>query len=527
MDSLKIITNAFVITCDPYNRGGLYNLLIRNDRIEQVSDSAGILTALFPDATVIDASNKLIIPGFVNAHFHSESVLLRPHTENLHFSLWNTNPAIQKCIAHLLDPLNKDDVRNVYQMSYFQHLKSGTTCVGEYGLPFPESGFNQMMHSIERTEVKCAVALQDWDQISKAGGLAGGRHRSFVNVGTEDEFTVYRFESLLRASKEWGVPLVAHVAEQRSSAETIRKTFQKGILAVLQDFGVVRPDTLFIHLNHMSGQEVEVLAEAGATVVVCARSAAFKRTGYPLLRHLARERVRLAVGTDWGTVDMLEELKFLFRLPLLVSGIPPLSPLQLVRMGTINGAHALGFSQETGSIEVGKKADLTFYALQDLRVPSVPEDSNSEALSLLLLDHLTNRDISDVMINGEFYIAQGEVMTMSEEELVEAYQKTASKFSNAGGKTPSPALPQESRMPSPGSTPRILPFTSGGRASEHRAEGFELGFRAGESPASTIGHPVDGTDRQVSAATTVSQTAGRTGKEQAKGVWRTFGEEDF
>jgi len=51
-----------------------------------------------------------------------------------------------------------------------------------------------MLHCIERTEVKNVVALQNWDQITKAGALTGGRHRFLVSVGKEEEFTVYSFE---------------------------------------------------------------------------------------------------------------------------------------------------------------------------------------------------------------------------------------------------------------------------------------------------------------------------------------------
>jgi len=81
------------------------------------------------------------------------------------------------------------------------------------------------------------------------------------------------------------VPLLAHVGEQRGDVELIKKTFQKNILAVLQDFTAFRPDTVFVHLNHLSSQETQSLAEVEASVVICARSAAFKRTGYPALRH--------------------------------------------------------------------------------------------------------------------------------------------------------------------------------------------------------------------------------------------------
>lgn len=528
MDSYKIIANAYVITCDPQNRGGRYNLLIRNDRIIEVSERHDIFTSLHPSAKIIDASNKLIIPGFVNGHFHSESVLLSARTDDLHCSLWKTDLRIQECIKGLLDTLNKDDMRNIYLMAYFRHLKSGTTCVGEFSLPFAEKEFAHMLHCIERTEVKSVVALQTWDQISTAGALTGGRHRFLVNVGKEEDFTVYSFENLLRAARELKVPLLAHIGEQRSDVDLIKRTFQKNILAVLQDFTALRPDTVFVHLNHLSAQETAALAEAGASAVICARSAAFKRTGYPSLRHLARERIPLAVGTDWGRVDMLEELKFIYQLHLLISGIPELSPLQLIRMGTINGALAIGLSHETGSIEGGKKADLAFFSLDDMWLPVVSQYADAELLSSLLVNHLTSRDISDVMINGEFYIARGEVMTMAEEEIVEGFRATHSKFfPNDANETLLPPL-TEFDAASARPVPKILPFVNIGRMSQLPEEGFESGFRVAKKPPTVIEMKPDNVSTPPPALAAPQKDAPRTKQESSKETWMTFGEdEDF
>ena len=519
MDSFKIIANPFLITCDPQDRGGRLSLLIRNDRIAGVAERADLLKDLHPEAAVIDASNKLVIPGFVNAHFHSESIALRPQTDNLHYALWETNPVIREWTREFLDPLSKDHIRNIYLMTYFSHLKSGTTCVGEYGLPLGGKEFAQALHAIERTEVKTASSLQNWEQIQMAEEWKGGPHCFFVNAGKEEEFTVYSFENLLRAAKELNVPLLAHVAEQRAGAELIRKTFQTGILAVLQNFGILQPQTVLVHLNHLGNKEAGVLAGMGCTVVVCARSAAFKRTGYPFLRYLSREHIRLAVGTDWGNVDMLEELRFLLRLHLLISGIPPLSPLQLVRMGTINGASALGLSHETGSIEVGKKADLTFYSLDDLRVPRAAETAGAEDLASLLLNHLTNRDVSDVMINGDFYVAKGQVMTMAEEEILDLFGSAVARLSR-GADSPAPQADFS------GPPPKILPFTSGSRNAQAPGEGFELGFHVAEPP------PAGKADQEkpqahVSPIAGAKEEANRPPGEKPKEVWRTFGEEDF
>gem|GEM_PF-1209167 len=528
MDSFKIIANGYVITCDGEDRGGGYNLLIRNDRIVEVSDKLDPLTAIHPYATVVDASNKLIMPGFINAHFHSESVLLRSRTDDLHCSLWKTDLRTQECIKELLNPLNQEDIRNVHLMSYFSHLKSGTTCAGEFGLPYTEKSFVTALQAIARTEVKNVVALQNWDQISKVSTSTGERHRFLMNVGKEEEFTVYSFENLLRAARDLKVPLLAHVGEQRGDVENVKKTFRKSIFGVLQEFTAVRPDTVFVHLNHFNNQETKMLAEAGGSVVVCARSAAFKRTGYPSLRHLMRKGIRLAVGTDWGGVDMLEELKFLHRLHLLISGIPQFSPLELVRMGTINGAHTLGLSQETGSIEAGKKADLTFFSLDDVRLPVISGNANSEMLASLLLHDLSIRDVSDVMINGEFYVAKGEVMTMAEDEIAERFRSTHNKlFREEAQKIPRPTL-LASDTTAARTLPKILPFTHTARTLQPLEEGFESGFRPVEKPRVIAEMESGHTQPNPPPAAPVAEEIHRAQQEPSKGTWLTFGEdEDF
>jgi 5-methylthioadenosine/S-adenosylhomocysteine deaminase len=520
---VKIIANALVITCDQQNRGGRYSLLVRDGRIAEIAESPDILSALHPQASVVDATNKLVIPGFVNAHFHTESILLQPRTDTLHFSLWHSDRQIQESTAALRQEENIDDLRNVYLMSYFRHLKSGTTCVGEFGPPVHGDSFASVLQCIERTEVKSVISLQTWDQIARAATITGGHHRFLVNIGREEDFTVYSFENQLRAAREANVPLLAHLGEQRSDAENVKKTFQKNILSVVHDFTAIRPDTVFVHLNHMTREEIALLSMADASAVICARSAAYKRTGYPALRFLAQERIRLAVGTDWARTDMLEELKFLHQLHLLIAGIPRFTPLQLVRMGTINGAHTLGLASEIGSIEPGKKADLTFFSLDDMRLPVIPDNPGTEELAELLVHHLSTRDVTEVMVDGEFYISNGTVMTLAEEEIVSRFRSTVEKITG-GKERERPELPSSDLdATQPRIAPKILPFSQPGRRTEQVEEGYVTGFSAQESEHR---HETEQKTTEKPVPTIVSPLRVPKPQVEQKTTWLTFGDDE-
>jgi len=525
MDALKIIANGFVLTCDPQNRGGAYNLLIRNGRIAEISDSLDLFTALHPYATIIDASGKLIVPGFVNAHFHSDSVLLQARTNGMHFGLWKHDIRFQECDKKLLEPGSYDDVRSLYLASYFSHLKSGVTSVGEFGPPVDSKGLIQLLQAIDRTEVKSVVTLQNWDQIRQANELGPKRPKFMVSIGREEDFTVYSFENLTRAARDLGVPLIAHLAEQRDDVEIVKKNFQKNALALLRDYNALQPGTLLVHLNHVTESEIDLVEQLSATVAIAPRSTAFKQTGYPALRSLTRRNVRLCISTDWANQDVLLELRFLHELPLLVSGIRQLSPMELLRMATINGAYALGLSAETGSIEPGKSADLTFFNLSDIRVPFTASRPTAEELALLLVRSLTSRDISDVMIDGEFYVGRGEIMTMSEEDVVEGFRKTFDRFFPVSSR-PLPSEPEELAAERPaGTRGKVLPFVPEQRVPAEGVEGFEEGFQIIQPPPGVFEIKNNSVNMQPPPALPPPKAPGPK-PELSKDVKRIFGEDE-
>jgi 5-methylthioadenosine/S-adenosylhomocysteine deaminase len=519
-----IITNGYVLTGDPANRGGRYDLLIRDGRIAGIAGDSMAFQNLHPEARIISAEQKLILPGFVNAHFHSESILLRALTEGRHYGLWSRDVRLRRASADLLQPSAHDDLRSLYLTSYYSHLKSGTTSVGEFPPAVDDQGLQILVQSIARTDVRCVLTLQTWPHIEQVRTSNPGLRGYLMSVGPEEEYTVYSVGNLVRSARDMGLALLVHAAERRDDVETVSRNFQKGLGAVLRDLGALRPETVLIHLNHAGGQDLDLIEEAGSTVILCARSAAYKQTGYPMLRHLAARSMRLALGTDWAHVDMMEELRFLAELPLLVPGIPTFSPLELVRMATIHGAHALGVAGETGSLEIGKKADLTFFSLKDLRQPFVPPHPGARELAAFLVSHLSSRDITDVMINGQFAVSDGQIMTMTEDDVHSGFRKTLERWYPAHA-VPAEGGERETLWP-PDRSPqaRIIPFV----VKEYpvlstETEGFEEGFSVIDTSAQTPGPPETPPPTPQAPAAGEPESAK---PELRKEVRRVFGEDD-
>lgn len=514
-----IIAHGYVITCDGHNRAGRLNLLVREGRIAEVSENFESMRASHPHAQVFDASSKLIVPGFVNAHFHSESLLYRDLTAGKHFSLWRSDPKIRERSISLLGSAAVDDLRSLYTYSSFRHIKVGTTCAGEYPPAVEERGFGAITGAIARAELRSRVALQNWSQIEHARTERHHPYHVSVSIGRESDFTIYSFENHSRAARDLGAPLAVHVAEQRDDAEIIRRKFQKSLLTLLRDAGVLRSGVQLIHLNHLSDMEVELLASAGVTAIICPRSAAEKQNGYPSLRAILGRNVPVALGTDWWNMDMIEEMRFLRELPSLFGGIHNLTASSILRSATINGACALGFDDQTGSIESGKRCDLTIFDIDELRIGPLPHAPGAEELSALLIDRMTSRDITEVMIDGQFCLRDGRLTSVVEEDVVTAFRKTLDTVT-AGGRrqTQKTAIPKiEEPRPA-----KIISFVS--RDTNLSAAGFEEGFvRVGQistaPPAEpNVPPPVQPAKRPFDPRASMP--------ELSKNVKRVFGDDD-
>lgn len=517
MQKFKIIKNGVVLTCDPLNRGGRLDLLLREDRIVDITDKSGVFESLHPEAESIDATDKLILPGFVNAHFHGDSLLFRERTDTLHVAAWQDDELLNKAFALLSNPAGYDYMRSTYLAAYFACLKSGTTCVGEYGLPLNNEGFSLLLQTIARTDVRSVVTLRNWDQIRHVNGLRKEHLPVLINLGQEDSLTLYTLENASKEMKELNAPLLVHIAERREDAELIRKNFDKEIFHLLDQFDFVNQKTVFVHLNHISEADVALMRKHASTAVICPRSAANKSTGYPSLRHLVGQGVRLALGTDWGSVDMMREMQFYSKLPLLVSGFPRMNPLEIVRMATVSGAMALGVSSDVGSIEIGKCADLVFFALDDIRLPLLPNGYEPVHLADMVVNHLNSRDVSDVMINGEYFVKNRQIMTMSEEDLIAG-------FRTARDHIISPDMAPEGR---PGNIrkPKVVPFLPAVKVDANSSESFENGLTF-ELPSATPRHErsVKGTSPDDEAR---PDTREPKKPELPKDARTTFGDDDI
>jgi 5-methylthioadenosine/S-adenosylhomocysteine deaminase len=366
--------------------------------------NAATLTSQHPLATIIDVSSRIIAPGFVNAHVHGASVLLRSLTRGYPLSAWNTLVPLRQATEFLLDPSSVSFFEPLALFAGTDHLLHGTTTVADVLPPADVQALGSAVRGHARAGIRSTYTLSGWSQIRGARNQLPPPGSGAVAFDMDEELTIYGIEKHLRAAKELGLPPAFQLGETRKGVDALKRNFKKSPVRVIKEAGALLPQSWVAHGNYFVPADLDLLAESGVTLTICCGSASRKRTGCPVLLHLASRDLRLAVGTDWGSVDMLGELKFLSMLPSLVSGVRQFRALELIRMATINGAHALGIASDTGSLEVGKRADLVMFTLENMFFPLASETAGADVLAETIIERMDAGRVSDVMVDGVFRV---------------------------------------------------------------------------------------------------------------------------
>jgi cytosine/adenosine deaminase-related metal-dependent hydrolase len=185
-------------------------------------------------------------------------------------------------------------------------------------------------------------------------------------------------------------PLSVHLGESRAEVEFLRDGTGpwRGLLErlgvwnagwvppgcgpveYLERLGLVSDRLLAVHGVQLTDRELDRLAQAGATVVTCPRSNRWTGAGDPPVERFYRSGVRVAIGTD--SLASCDDLSVFAELATLRRLAPSVPASRLLRSATLDGATALGFASEFGSIEPGKRADLIAVRVPDA-VPDVEE----------------------------------------------------------------------------------------------------------------------------------------------------------
>ena len=248
----------------------------------------------------------------------------------------------------------------------------------------------------------------------------GGRIRVLlgpVSVHWCSDGLLARIQEVAEASDS---AVQAHVLETVTQRDQTLAKHGKTAIARLDEIGFLSPRLSCAHCVWVTEEDVERLAERGASVVHNPSSNLRLGSGIAPVRAMQQRGVNVALGMDGHTLnddgDMLQEMRLAASLHRFPGEGAALTTEQVLAMATRNGARALGMERTAGTLEAGKKADVILVRLDGLTSPFV--DPGHDAASLLL-HRAKARDVDTVIVDGRVVMRDGKVLTLDKEGIAD------------------------------------------------------------------------------------------------------------
>lgn len=408
-------------------------IFVKDGKIAALTSPAGeTCEAAFANESfeVVDARDRLILPGLINLHTHAYMTLMRNYADDVDFNEWLFNR-----VMPVEDTLPEESAYWSSLLGLMEMVLTGTTCFAD-------------MHMFEGQSARAARDLGMRAIIGR--GLVGedlykdglSRFEQFLREQAAYESDLVRFaiaphaiyscsphlyEQAAEEGRKRGLILETHLSESDFEVDSAIEKYGKTPVAVLRDTGFLTERTLLAHCVKMREDDISIIKSCGSTVVTNPASNAKLGNGFAPVTEFEEAGVNVAIGTDGvcsnNSQNLFREMGLLSTIHKGVRGDSTKAPAKsVVRMATANAAAAIGRVGELGEIREGAEADL---AILDLSCPSMIPQNN---LIASLCYSANGSEVESVMIGGKFVMKNRKFPHLDEERVRYEVEALADKY---------------------------------------------------------------------------------------------------
>jgi len=399
------------------------SVVIRKNIIAAVGKT-DYLTKKYSSDVVLNAKGKVIMPGLINCHQHTQQSLMKSlvYGELL-------GPSIYTEICKPFEiALTKKEAYISALLSCIESIKAGVTCLTDPGA-YPveeianavkETGMRAILSKwLYEPDVESEVSyllpatLKDSLKfLKKWNGKADGRIRvwfaPFIMTNTDEEFLKTK-----ELAEKYGVGVQTHLSQVREEVDYSLKKWQKRPVEHLEDIGFLGPNVLTAHMIFLSDKEIDILKRHDVKVVHCPTW----QPGYAKVPLMLERGLTVSLGCDTHSSDIFDMMRIASFIHRYHWGAPyedvlALPAERVLEMATVNGARSLLLEKEIGSISQGKKADLIIINFKK------PHLTPSHDVVSDLAELTFGSDVETVIIDGIVVMKDRIIKTVNEEEIL-------------------------------------------------------------------------------------------------------------
>lgn len=420
-------------------------VLIKDNIIEKVGKKAKVEEFVAKhniEAEIIDCEDSVIMPGLVCNHTHLFQVLYRGLGENLTVSDWVTN-----MIFPLSTYMGEEEAYLAGLLAQMELIRTGTTCFADsHYIHVDKRSMDGLAKSVEETGMRGMLVratqnikfsplvpdifLEDYDVVEREtvrcietyNNTLNGRLKMVpeaINIMDCDEKMLILLYEL---SETYDTGFHMHTAESVDEIAVVKATKGLRPIEYLDKMGLLGPKTLLAHCVWITPREQKILADTGTKVAHNPVSNLMLGDGIAPIPELLELGVDVGIGVDGAasnnSQDMFEAMKFCLlqhRANWIDASI--IKPEDVFEMATIQSAKTLRMEDEIGSLEPGKKADITICGLDQIQMTP-----NVKPLSHLVMS-ANGFNVDTVIIDGEIVLKDKEFTKIDKDEIIDRANK--------------------------------------------------------------------------------------------------------
>lgn len=444
-------TNAYVLPMTG-EKGGLFAdgaVAVKGNEIVAVGKTSEVMQEVSAEEE-IDASGKLLMPGFIDAHIHSSLAIARGTAQDMDH--W-----MQKGLWPWMKHMNVEDQQAGAVMNIIEGVRAGTTTFADY-----DAEMNSLLESYASMGVRVHAAemineipkdigdlpvgelypfdpaigerkLQaNIDLYKKWHGAENGRVTVLFGPHGPDMMSLDLLKQVEREAVRYDTKLHMHVCQGDREILQLEKRYGKRSIPFLEEQGLLNERLLAVHLTEATAEETKHAAKSGANMINCSGSIGIIDGIVPPVEIFTQAGGLAALGTDQAPGNngnnMFNEMKFVAILNKVKAKDPKVFPaLKAIKMATIDAARVHGLDKEIGSLEVGKKADMLVL------------DTKKPTLSPILLNPVENvianlvyaargEEVEDVIVDGRFIMRNRKLQFADEAKAMTNLQQRAEEL---------------------------------------------------------------------------------------------------